>query len=101
MMAVNGRHALEILNHVPNVAAIMTDLRMPIMDGIALLEAAKESHPDIPQILFTGEPDRRLIDHALGVGVLGVLYKPLDAAEVGQYLRLACADVWDAALDQP
>ena len=96
MVAINGRHALEILNHVPGIAAIMTDLKMPVMNGVDFLTAAKETHPEIPRILFTGTSDRRQIDDALGVGVLGVLYKPLDAAEVGQFLRLAVSDHWDS-----
>lgn len=93
--ADNGRHALEIMARVAGVAAVMTDLKMPLMDGVQLLAAAKEFHPHVPRILFTGTPDRGQIDDAMRVGVLGVLYKPLDAAEVGQFLTLAVSDHWD------
>lgn len=95
IVAVNGRHALDVLANVEGIAALMTELKMPFMDGIQLLTVAKSARPRVPRILFTGEPDRRQIDEALGVGVLGALYKPLDAVEVGQFLRLAVSDHWD------
>ena len=94
--ANSGHHALEILASVSSVSALMTDLRMPNMDGLQVLTAAKEFYPSMPRILFTGDPNRELIGAALRIGVLGVLYKPLDAAEVGQFLQLAVSDHWDA-----
>jgi response regulator RpfG family c-di-GMP phosphodiesterase len=55
--APGGQAALEILQHQPAFAVIVSDLRMPGMDGITFLKNARQIAPDGIRILFTGNAD--------------------------------------------
>lgn len=51
--ALSGQEALAILENEP-VGVIVTDMRMPGMDGLALLKRVKEKHPEIVRIVLSG-----------------------------------------------
>jgi YesN/AraC family two-component response regulator len=51
--AGNGEHALELLTHLP-VDVVVADLHMPGMDGLALLEAVRTSHPLAMRFVVSG-----------------------------------------------
>lgn len=76
LSARNGREALEVLASRP-VDLVVTDLKMPVMDGIELLAEMSRSYPAIPVIVMTAfgtaDIERRLLDG----GVHAVLDKPL------------------------
>ena len=55
--AGSGAEALKLLDSEPDVDVIMSDMRMPGMDGATLLAKACELKPDIPRILLTGQAD--------------------------------------------
>lgn len=55
---------------------ILSDLRMPGKDGMALLGFARKTDPDLPVILLTGEGDVPLAVKALGEGAFDFLEKP-------------------------
>jgi DNA-binding NtrC family response regulator len=55
--ATDGRAALEALRDDGPFAAMVSDLRMPGMDGITLLRQARENAPDTVRILLTGQAD--------------------------------------------
>ena len=57
---------------------VVTDLRMPGMDGIELLTRLKERSPGTPMLLMTGYADRQTMSRALESGALAVVDKPLD-----------------------
>ncbi|MEQ8734920.1 MAG: response regulator [Rhodospirillaceae bacterium] len=87
--AVSGESALMLLKDVTNVSILATDLRMPNMDGVELLEKAKGNYPDIHRILFTGYPDISEIQRAVdNIGVLAVIFKPFSALEFLEYVHM-------------
>jgi response regulator RpfG family c-di-GMP phosphodiesterase len=55
--ALSGAHGLEILRAEKEVAVVLSDMRMPEMDGAAFLAAARETSPDTVRILLTGFAD--------------------------------------------
>lgn len=57
---------------------VVTDVRMPGMDGIELLTLLKERSPGTPVLVMTGYADRQTISRALESGALAVVDKPLD-----------------------
>ncbi|MDV7271694.1 sigma-54 dependent transcriptional regulator [Thioclava sp. A2] len=61
---------------------LITDLRMPGMDGFALLAALKERAPDLPVILITGHGDVPHAVRAMRLGAEDFLEKPYDAAHL-------------------
>jgi DNA-binding response OmpR family regulator len=56
---------------------VYMDLRMPDMSGLEALEAINASHPKLPVILFTGQPDLSSAVRALRHGAMDYLQKPL------------------------
>ena len=81
-VAVDGSDALERLTEANGAYdLVLTDIRMPIMDGIALALAAKRDFPDLPILLMTGFADQRERAKNLDVIVEDVLTKPFSLAE--------------------
>ena len=58
--------------------AIVSDIKMPGMDGIALIEQLQVCCPDIPTLLITGHGERDLAIQALRVGAYDFIQKPID-----------------------
>lgn len=56
LVASSGHEALGLLERGRVVGAVLTDFRMPDMDGIDLCEKARHVQPDVPVILVTGDP---------------------------------------------
>ncbi len=66
-MVESGQEALEFLNRrAPDV--VVTDLRMPGMDGLALVEKIREDHPLLPVVLMTSKGSERIAVKALKAG---------------------------------
>ncbi len=79
--AADGESALEVIRHQP-VNLILADLRMPNMDGLRLLKAAKILSPEIEVILMTayGEVDTAV--EAMQAGAYHFIQKPLKRSEI-------------------
>lgn len=58
---------------------VITDLRMPVIDGMGILRAVKHSYPDVPVIIITayGSPEAKAESYQLGATAF--LEKPVDA----------------------
>ena len=62
--ACNGREALSLIEtHHPEI--VLTDLQMPLMDGLELVAAIKDRFPDIPVILMTAKGSEEIAAQAL------------------------------------
>jgi len=68
LKAESGPKALEILAQEPDVAAIISDQRMPIMSGTEFLSLAAVQYPDIIRILLTGYTDVEDLVEAINSG---------------------------------
>jgi len=66
---------------------LLTDIRMPIMDGIALALAAKRDFPDITILLMTGFADQRERAKNLNAIVADVLTKPFSLTDLRATVR--------------
>ena len=64
--------ALELLRNRGPFAVIVSDLRMPVMDGVALLSQARKVSPDTVRVLFTGAPD---LDRAIAAINEGAIFR--------------------------
>src|SRR5215831_4866399 len=58
--------------------AIISDIKMPGMDGLTLLAKIAELRPDTPTLLITGHAERNLAVRALRGGAYDLVQKPLD-----------------------
>src|SRR3569832_1047790 len=79
---------LEALNRAPP-DAIITDVRMPGMDGLALLDAIRDRHPDLPVIIMTAHSDLESAVSAYHGGAFEYMPKPFDVAEAVDLARRA------------
>lgn len=80
--ASDGSDALERLTESGGAFdLVLTDIRMPVMDGIALALSAKRDFPDLPILLMTGYADQRERAKNLDVIVEDVLTKPFSLAD--------------------
>jgi two-component system, NtrC family, C4-dicarboxylate transport response regulator DctD len=84
-----GRAALAALDTPPDL--LITDLRMPEMDGLALLTALKAAAADLPVILLTGHGDVGHAVQAIRAGAEDFLEKPYDAAHLVAVVARALA----------
>jgi CheY-like chemotaxis protein/anti-sigma regulatory factor (Ser/Thr protein kinase) len=72
--APDGRQALaQIASHSPDL--VLTDLNMPEMDGLALVTAVKENHPQIPVLLMTAQGSEDIAAQALERGAASYVPK--------------------------
>lgn len=79
--AANGSTALTALREHP-VDLILTDLRMPVMDGLELLREAKKLHPFVDIIVLTAYGTIDSAVQALKLGATDYLAKPFDINEL-------------------
>ena len=70
--------ALSILKNEDDFNAIISDIRMPKKDGIALLKSVGEISRDIPVILLTGYADVETAQKAVTYGAYDYINKPVD-----------------------
>ena len=81
--ACDGSEALEILiRERGRFDLLLTDVRMPVMDGIALALAAARDFPDLTILLMTGYADQRERARGLDALVHDVIAKPFSVAEL-------------------
>src|SRR5579875_3839448 len=79
--AGNGEEAIEQLEKVP-AQLLLTDLRMPKMDGIEVLKEARVKYPDLAVILITAVADVEVALDCLARGAMDYLTKPFHLEEV-------------------
>jgi CheY-like chemotaxis protein len=81
--AEDGAHALEIMAaSEPGFDLLLTDIRMPVMDGIALALNAARDHPGTAILLMTGFADQRERASDLEAIIHDVVTKPFSLAEI-------------------
>src|SRR5262249_17412842 len=88
LTAGSGEKALERLADEP-VDAILSDVVMPEMDGIAFLERVRERAPDVPVILMSGQATVETAVKAARMGGLACVGKPVGLDRVRLTLRTA------------
>jgi len=68
---------------------IITDLTMPMMNGLELIEAVRQHEPlnDTPVVVMSVERNEASVRRAIELGIAAYVIKPLDAAKVAQRLR--------------
>src|SRR5207247_3308729 len=62
--------------------AIVTDIKMPGMDGLALLAEIRGRRPDTPILMITGHGEETLPIHALPRGACDFIQKPIDRDQI-------------------
>jgi CheY-like chemotaxis protein len=81
--AFDGSDALDLLKRDGGrFDLLLTDIRMPIMDGIALALTVARDYPDLTILLMTGYADQRERAHGLDAIIHDVITKPFTLADL-------------------
>jgi YesN/AraC family two-component response regulator len=92
LRASSGDEGLEVLD-ANAVDLILTDYKMPGMNGLEFLDAAKRLAPGVPRILITAFPDLDIAIRAINeAGIENFITKPFEAAQVIDTVRSILAE---------
>lgn len=78
VFASNGAHALEKLEQEPDIDLVLSDINMPIMDGLTLLLRLQEKHNLLKAIVVSAYGDMENIRKAMNRGAFDFIVKPID-----------------------
>lgn len=88
--ADDGIHALECAKRAqPDI--LLTDVRMPRMDGIELAKRLREQDPDCPVIFMSGYSDKEYLKAAISLKAVSYVEKPFVTTEIAEALSEAIA----------
>ena len=87
--AASGTEALDRLTEEiqPRLAAVLSDINMPGMDGLQLLSAIKQRRPDLPVMMVTAYGDDERRRRAAELGAVEFITKPVDFDQLKEQLR--------------
>jgi two-component system, response regulator YesN len=90
--ASNGNEAIALIeaNH-PDI--VITDIRMPVMDGIELMRCCYEGFPNIKFIILSGYAEFEYAKQALNMGAIAYLLKPIDENNLVSVVTKAASEI--------
>jgi DNA-binding NtrC family response regulator len=88
LVAGNGAEALEILAR-ESVSIVISDLQMPVLNGLDLLKSLKKGYPHIGVIIMTAYGDTYTVKDALLLGADEYITKPFKSFEISMVVERA------------
>lgn len=88
----SGVEALDILTE-EKIDILMTDIKMPVLSGLDLIERAKKMYPVLQCVVLSGYAEFALAQEAIRNGVLRYLLKPCSKKELEDVLRRCCENI--------
>lgn len=77
-----GPKAVEFLKSDEPLDLMISDIRMDPVNGLELLQLAKEVRPDMPVIMVTAFHSQKKVDEVMGMGAFGYIRKPFKGDEI-------------------
>lgn len=98
--ADNGEDAIAlILKEEPDV--VLTDIRMPVYDGLELIKRIKERAKDLPKfIIVSGYDDFKYAQKAVRLGVSDFILKPVNKTELEETLTKLSSQIYEERMEQ-
>ncbi len=88
LLAINGEDGLELFKkHQDSIDLIVTDINMPKLNGLEMLEKIKEISPFVPMLITTAHNDVSFLHTAIEVGVTGYVNKPIDIRKLLEIIK--------------
>ena len=78
LFAHNGKEALEALDNNPDIRLVLSDINMPVMDGLTLLGQLEEAKPEVKAVIISAYGDMDNIRTAMNRGAFDFVTKPVD-----------------------
>lgn len=86
--AINGKRGLALMQEKqPDI--VITDIKMPVMDGLAMIHAAQEQHVDAVFVVLSGYGDYEYTSQAMQLGIRHYILKPCDESKILPVLEQA------------
>lgn len=82
----NGQEALEAMSEL-EVDVVITDVRMPVLDGLQFIEKAKELYPHVAFLVISGFDDYAYVRKSIQLSVADYLLKPVDKLELNALMK--------------
>ena len=101
MFAQNGVEALEVLNEEQDIDMVLSDINMPRMDGLTLLEQIPKVDPNIRSVIVSAYGDMKNIRTAMNRGAFDFITKPIDFEDMKVTIQrtLHHLELWRGALE--
>ena len=99
--AVDGQEAIEKMEKI-QFDGIITDIRMPVMDGLVMSKAIREKYPQIPILILSGYNEFDYARKAVRLNIFDYLLKPIDEQELAAALSAMAIQAGQSSqLDTP
>ncbi|GAB3854168.1 adenylate/guanylate cyclase domain-containing protein [Hymenobacter terrigena] len=82
LFATNGQEALERITEHPDTDVILSDINMPVMDGLTLLTRTHTEHPAMKTVIVSAYGDMGNLRTAMNRGAFDFVVKPVDFADL-------------------
>ena len=80
--AHNGQEAIDKLDEDDDISMVISDINMPVMDGLALLKQLNETKPNIRSVIVSAYGDMNNIRTAMNRGAFDFVTKPTDFTDL-------------------
>nr|WP_294846585.1 response regulator [uncultured Sphingomonas sp.] len=90
LTANNGEEALEVIDRGEDIALLISDVVMPLMDGPTMVKEARKSRPDIPILFMSGYAEEQL-RKSIDIANVAFLPKPFSVQELAGAVRRVLA----------
>jgi signal transduction histidine kinase len=87
LFASNGREALEVVRETADLDLLVTDINMPVMDGLTLLRELNTAGIDLKSIVISAYDDMNNIRQAMNQGAFDFVTKPIDMTDLESTIR--------------
>src|ERR1700760_3679117 len=87
VFALNGKEALERIKEQPDIDMVFSDINMPEMDGLTLLEKLNETNPIIKAVIVSAYGDMDNIRTAMNRGAFDFICKPVNFEDLELTLK--------------
>jgi DNA-binding NtrC family response regulator len=91
LFSQNGLDALDLLKQDSHIVVVISDINMPGMDGLTLLQKVKAFNPAIMTVVISAYGDVKTFRAAMNVGVFDFIIKPIDFNDLGDTMSRALA----------
>ena len=85
--AYNGQEALEIMEEKGEPDILITDIQMPVMNGLRLVEETKKRYPDVISVIVSGYQEFEYAKQAISFGVCDYILKPIVPSEFAHLIE--------------
>ena len=88
--ASNGQEGLELYKKYKDIDIIISDIKMPIMDGMSMIENIREFDKEVPVVITTAFNEISFLKHAIDLHVDKYITKPIDFSQLLSVTNRAC-----------